>query len=105
MKVCAACHFGVAGDGETVHCNWTGSRVAKDSWCENGDDDVEGLWNALSGLEDENAALRAQLSSWAKEQAPEALKEEVRRILMRVLFCVENNFPITTDLRKLIEEL
>lgn len=105
MKVCAACHFGVEGDGQTIWCNWTGSRVAKDSWCENGDDDVEGLWNTLSGLEDENAALRAQLSSWAKEQAPEALKTEVRGILEMVLYCVDNNFPITQDLRKLIEGL
>ena len=32
-ECCATCYFGIEGDGETIHCNWTDEEMPKNGRC------------------------------------------------------------------------
>ncbi|MCU0691381.1 MAG: TMF family protein [Polyangiaceae bacterium] len=80
MKCCADCHFGVEGDGDTVHCNWTGNkRVPRDGMCESYDGehpDAEYWRKDNEGKDARIAELKAELE--VKAATITALQQQLR---------------------------
>lgn len=74
MKCCANCHFAVDGDGDTIHCNWTGNkRMPRDGLCDSYDGehpDAE-YWRKDSEAKDaEIVKLKAEVARLKRECTP-----------------------------------